>query len=40
MKSIISLILIIVILFLVYYNVKKEQFETCNYIPKGTTNYC
>jgi len=37
MKSIISLILIIVILFLVYYNVKKEQFETCNYIPKGTT---
>jgi hypothetical protein len=37
MKSIISLILIIVILFLVYYNVKKEKFETCNYNPKGTT---
>ena len=37
MKSIISLILIIVILFLVYYNVKKEAFQTCDYNPKGTT---
>ncbi len=37
MNHIISLILIITILFLVYFNIKKEAFQTCNYNPKGTT---
>lgn len=37
MNNIISIILIITILFLIYYNLKKEDFQTCNYNPKGTT---
>lgn len=37
MNNIISLILIITILFLIYYNLRKEDFQTCNYNPKGTT---